>query len=195
MRKFSFNNTKRAQKGFTLIEIIIALAVIGVAIAGMLYYQNRAETGQKANNTVSALTSMVGSIKSTYAPANSYAGVTAGNLISAGLIVEPFTGAGTAITDPWGGAVTIGGAPGFFGIAFQAPSADVCMKIVTGLVRSAARVTVHTAAPTFVATATTAETMLTTGNVVKTNATANYNAANAATGCGDTAAFIGLVFR
>lgn len=188
-------NGMKRQKGFTLIEIIIALAVIGVAIAGMLYYQSRAESGQKANNTVSALTSMVGNIKSTFSPANTFTGVTAGNLVSAGVIVEPFTGTGTAITDPWGGAVTVGGAPGFFGLAFQAPNAEVCMKIVTGLVRSAARVTVHTAAPTFVATATTAETMLTTGTVVKTNATATYNAGNAATGCGDTAAFVSMVFR
>ncbi len=197
MIRSSFNKINRAkrQAGFTLIEIIIALAVIGVAIAGMLYYQNRAEAGQKANNSVSALTSMVGNIKSTFAPANSFAGVTAGNLVSAGLVVEPFTGAGTAITDPWGNAVVIGGAPGFFGIGVLAPNSEICMKIVTGLVRSAARVTVHTAAPAFVATATTAETMLTTGTVVKTNAQGAFNAANAATGCGDTAAHIGMVFR
>lgn len=185
----------RRQKGFTLIEIIIALAVIGVAIAGMLYYQSRAEAGQKANNTVSALTSMVGNIKSTFAPANSFAGVSAANLISAGAVVEPFTGAGTAITDPWGGAVVVGGSPGFFGISLQAPNAEVCMKIVTGLVRNASRVTVHTAAPTFVATATTAETMLTTGTVVKANAADVFNATNAAAGCGGTAAHIAMVFR
>lgn len=189
------NSGARRQKGFTLIEIIIALAVIGVAIAGMLYYQNRAEAGQKANNAVSALTSMVGSVKSNFAPANSFAGVTAGNLVSAGLIVEPFTGAGNAITDPWGGAVTVGGSAGFFGLSFQAPTSEICMKIVTGLVRSAARVTVHTAAPTFVGAATTAETMLTTGTVVKANAVDVFNAANAATGCGDTAAHIAMVFR
>lgn len=186
---------QRRQKGFTLIEIIIALAVIGVAIAGMLYYQSRAEAGQKANNTVSALTSMVGNIKTTFAPANSFAGVTATNLNSAGVIVEPFTGSGTAITDPWGGSVTVAGSPGFFGISLLAPNAEVCMKIVTGLVRNAARVTVHTAAPTFVTTATTAETMLTTGTVVKANAAATFDAANASSGCGGASAHIAMVFR
>lgn len=199
MSAFSFfrnaNVAKRRQKGFTLIEIIIALAVIGVAIAGMLYYQSRAEAGQKANNSVSALTTMVGNIKSTFAPSNSFAGVTAANLVSAGLVVEPFTAVGNTITDPWGQTFVVGGAQGFFGLGVEAPNSEACMKIVTGLVRNAARVTVHTAAPVFVTTATSAETMLTTGTVVKANASGAFDAGAAATGCGAATAHIGMVFR
>ena len=42
--KFTKTRTKHTQAGFTLVELVIVMAVIGVAISGVLYYQNKDAT-------------------------------------------------------------------------------------------------------------------------------------------------------
>lgn len=184
----------KKQKGFTLIEIIIALAVIGVAISGMLYYQSRADTSQKVNDTTSAITTMVGSIKTTFAPANSYADVTAQNLINAGLLVSPFTASGANIVDPWGINIVVGGNASFFGFTLTPPDAETCAKLATALVRNAARMTI--AADAAIAPAgTTLATFVTGATVIKADQAAQMNAANMATGCAVNNRLLAVAFR
>lgn len=181
-------------KGFTLIEIIIALAIMGVAISGMLYYQSRAETGQKVNDVVSAMTTMVGGIKTSFAPAGNYDAVTSANIVNAGLTVEPFVASGTTIIDPWGTTLSIAGKGAFFGMQVSAPDKETCTKLVTSLVRNASRMTVGSDAA-MVGTATTLEAFATGTNIAKADAASAYNPASSATGCSATGAKIVVVYR
>lgn len=185
----------RRQRGFTLVEIIIAMALAGVVIAGVMFYQSRAENTQRVNDAVQAMVTMAGSIKRVYAPANSYAAVAEAGLVNGGLVIKPFTASGTNILDPWGGDVTVGGSGPFFGLSFNAPSAEACQQLVSSMADNAVRITVHTAAPSFVGTATTAAAFLATGVVVKADAAATFDAANMASGCNGTARHVAFVFR
>ena len=189
------SSRSRKQKGFTLVEVIVVLAIVGVALAGVLVYQSMAENRNRTNNTINAVITMVGNVKSVFAAANSYAAVTSANLVNAGIPMTPFTTSGTTILDPWGNTMVVGGSGPFFGFGIRAPDSQTCIALVSSLAQSAVRVTVHTAAPAFSAAATTPVAFLGTGTVVKADASSAYDPVAAATGCGGATAHIGLVFR
>ena len=184
---------QRRQAGFTLIELIIALAVMGAAIGGMLYYQSRAEASQKTNDSVTALTTMVSSIKTNYGPSNSYAQVTIPNLVSGGMAVEPFKVSGSTIVDPWNNTILAEGDATKFAFRIGPVTRENCVTLANGLVRNALIVNVGNV------TAITGGT-LTGGGVYKASASATPDAAilNGATGCGiasDATRYVAAVFR
>lgn len=173
------------QKGFTLVEVIVVLALVGVAMVGVLMYQAMAEQQNRANAAVNALISMVGTTKSIFAPANTFAAVSTPNLINAGVPVAPFTSVGTAIQDPWGGTMEAGGSPAFFGFSLAMPDRDTCMAIAAAMAPASMR-TVATAGPaTWGTSATTVEAFLpgTGAAVIKANAAGTYDPAAASTQC------------
>lgn len=183
----------RKQAGFTLIEIIIALAVMGTAIGGMLYYQSRAENGQKVNDTITAATTMISGIKTNFGPTNSYAQVTIANLISGGMTVEPFKVNGANITDPWNNNLLMEGNASQFAFRLGPVSREVCVSLANGLVNNALILNVGNV------TAVTAGA-LTGGGAYKASASATPDASVllGATGCGiatDAQRFVAAVFR
>jgi len=187
---------QNGQKGFTLIEVLVVLAIAGVALAGVLVFQANAESRNRANDTIAALTSMVSDVRTAFRPANRYSGVSEAALVQAGVVDSPFAASGTAILDPWGNdTVAVGGSVPFFGISFQVPDRETCMRVVAALAPSADRITVHTTAQSFTGTATTAEGFMTAGTVVKVNATSAYDPAQAALGCAAATTFVGFAFR
>jgi prepilin-type N-terminal cleavage/methylation domain-containing protein len=192
MKTKSFSPRKARQAGFTLIEIIIALAVMGSAIGGMLYYQSRAETSQKTNDAVSALTTMVSSVKTNYGPAGTYAGVTVANIIAGGLTVEPLKVSGANIVDPWNNNVLAEGAAAQFAMRVGPLTRETCLAMANGLVRNAVILNVGNV------TAVTAGA-LTGGGVYKASAAATPDAGvlNGNTGCGianDAQRFVAATF-
>lgn len=183
---------RKGQRGFTLVEVIIVLAIVGVALAGVLVLQGQAEERNRITQVITALNAMAGTTRAVFAPANTFTAVTATNLINAGVVVPPFTVAGTAVNDPWGGGMTVGGSPSFFGFSVTAPNQSTCMAIVSALAPSAVRVTVggvnFTAGPGL-------DAFLTGTHVAKANAAAPFNAGNAAIGCNLAPVAIGFAFR
>lgn len=183
----------RKQAGFTLIEIIIALAVMGTAIGGMLYYQSRAETGQKVNDSITAATTMISGIKTNFGPSGSYALVTVANLISGGMTVEPFKVNGANITDPWNNNLLIEGGASQFALRIGPVSRDVCVSLSNGMVNNALILNVGNV------TAVTSGS-LTGGAAYKASASATPDPSVllGATGCGiatDAQRFVAAVFR
>ena len=186
---------RRRARGFTLVELMVVLAIMGAAFAGYLFYQSMLAERNKANDTVKALVSMVGDIKTNYQPANTFVGVTSAALSQSGVVKPPFTTSGTTILDAWGQVVTVGGSPAFFGVSMSMPDSDTCMRLVSAMAQSALRLTIHTAAPSFSTSATTPAAFLPVGTVVKADATANYDPANASAGCGAAQRHVSMVFR
>ena len=190
MNKFS---NKAKQTGFTLIEIIIALAILGAAISGMLYYQSRAETSQKVNDMITASVSMISNIKNNYGPSGSFAAVTIANLIAGGMAVSPFTAGATTITDPFGNAMLAEGSATQFAVRMGPLSKEVCVSLANGLVANALILNVGNV------TAVTSGA-LTGGGVYKASAAAAPDPAIllGTTGCGittDANRYIAAVFR
>jgi prepilin-type N-terminal cleavage/methylation domain-containing protein len=106
--KSGMKKTKRCS-GFSLIEIMIALAVIGLAVTLALLYQRKVESTVKVLESVSAITNMTSKIKSYYAAVGSYSGLTSERVHAMGLVVPPLTWDGVYIYDASGHTMSIWG--------------------------------------------------------------------------------------
>lgn len=138
---------KKSQRGFSLIETMIVLALIGTAVGLALVYQSRAQAAQQANGTVSAITNMAGKIRTFYAPTGSYAGISGTVVNGMSLVNQPLTwnATATSVMDPWGNAMAFvgnaaGATPTFvvtIGGTTSALDKEVCNTIASALVNGA----------------------------------------------------------
>lgn len=183
--------TKFKSHGFTLIEIMIALAIMGGALGLILAYQNKAEASQKANRTVEDVSLLASKIKTMYGPMNSYATVTATSLNDMGLTPGGMSFATPNIVDAYGNTVSITGAAASFAITIGGATGpldkEICSSIATNLSTQATAINVGGAA-------TAAAGAVSGGSAYKTTAGA-LSVANLATGCATASPVIALQFR
>lgn len=107
----------KTQKGFTLIEIIIVLALMAAAIGMYFGYQKFAIASQERNATTTSLVAMASKIRDLQRYAGGgYTGFTSGVVNSAGLVDQPVKWDGTVLREPRGGWVDVRGATGSFSI-------------------------------------------------------------------------------
>jgi len=78
----------RSQRVFTLIELVIALAVIGVAVGGVLFFQSSAEGRRKALAAAQGMSVLVGKVKSSGSQSGSYAHLTLANFVGGGALSD-----------------------------------------------------------------------------------------------------------
>lgn len=188
----------RRQRGFTLVEIIIAMALAGIVIAGVMFYQSRAENTQKTNDAVQSLVTIVGGIKRVYAAANNYTGLNGAAIGDAGLNIKPFSVSGGNLIDPWGGTtdIVVNSAGTMFALGVVAPSKEACMQLVTSMVDNALALAVRNGAHGLSTAGATPSAFLGTGaNLVKTDPSASINTGNALTGCDGATPRVVMVFR
>jgi len=186
----SRSKRKNGQGGFTLIEAIIVLALLGAVIATVMVRQSAANSDTKANDTVSTYANIVGQIRSAYSSAGSYTAVTNANLVNGGFIVSPLTGSGINITDPWNNPVTFAGNATLFAFSIKVQDKASCIKIVSSISANALQVTDGTTDPT--------TTLPFTTPTIKDSLAATqkaYDPAAAATACNKPGQFIGFLFR
>lgn len=197
MRK-QFAAKLKKSAGFTLIEIMVALGIIGAGAAVVLYYQGRAQTNAMTKDTVTAVSNMASKIKTYYAAQGTYNGISAAAINNMSLVAQPLTWDGTNIRDAGGNVVNIignaaGAAPSFvitLGGATSPLDKEACTGMSTGLGNGAD--TVRVGGTTTAVTTTNG--VIGAGNVYKTTAGV-LSMTNLATGCNDTSPVIGLQFH
>lgn len=99
----------RRSRGFTLIELGIALALIGIGLFFVISKLNETSDASKAQNLVSDLSGIITNTKRLYATQQSYNGVAIGTLRDNAVFPTAWNNAGT-ITGPFTGAVTVAAA-------------------------------------------------------------------------------------
>lgn len=142
--------TSRSQKGFTLIELIIALAVIGIGVGGILVFQSSAENRQRVVGATQGLAGLVGKTKAAWLPSGSYAGLNAAALGQAGFIESPYRLVGANLVDPWANNTGLTNASlnnRWFALTISPPNADTCVALSTAMAGIADRLVIADAAP------------------------------------------------
>lgn len=181
----------RRQLGFTIIEIMIALGIIGTAVAAVLYYQGRAEHNQTANKTAQDLALMASKIKTYLGPSNTYAAATPAWLNSSSLVAPPMKFDGTNLQDPWGNTMSVNGNTTTYAITIggttSALDKEVCASIASKMVDNATVINIGTAA-----TATAG--VVSGGSAYKANG-GTPDGALLATGCNTATPVIAMQFR
>jgi prepilin-type N-terminal cleavage/methylation domain-containing protein len=133
---------RRKAHGFTLVEVMITLAIFGAALAVVLYYQQRTSAVTKANDTSKALVQIVSTIRMNFLSSNGYTGLDYHWPYDAKVVPPPLRRDTTygAVNDPWGNIIDIVGGSSFFVIDIPRPAnadPEVCVAMVSTLARAA----------------------------------------------------------
>lgn len=138
MRSYS----KQQNRGFTLTEIAIVLAIVGVVLSGIWVAAKSVLDANKANQAVQDITTMASNIRSTFAATTQF--TSGGNqtsaMITAGIVpnslVDP--AAPTTAKNAWNGQVVIylnpsGANARQFRISYYGTPYDACIRIASQL--------------------------------------------------------------
>jgi len=142
--KESFNEILAQEEGgFTLVELVVVLAIIVVAIGAFLARQSATSQSSRVMTEAGNLQTVVGKINSTFAGRTSYAGATTAFLLAQGAFPTSMV-SGTNVVNGWNGNVTV--APGAGSTSVDITYADVpssaCIEFVANTSKSYRTVTV-----------------------------------------------------
>ncbi|HII0648225.1 TPA: type 4 pilus major pilin [Salmonella enterica subsp. enterica serovar Yopougon] len=101
---------KKYEKGLSLIEASMVLALSAIVISGVMFYYQSASDSNKTQNTISEVMSTIAAINGLYVGQSSYAGLGNAILHNSSAIPQSYKGSGensTTITNPFGGEMNV----------------------------------------------------------------------------------------
>lgn len=178
-------NNKKDEKGLSLIESAMVLALAATVTAGVMFYYQSASDSNKTQSAISEVMSATSAINGLYIGQSSYDGLTASVLKNSSAIPENYK-SGEKIMNPFGGELKVGAATagkGFgYYIALENLPKSACISLATlNLGTSAAGYGVVTNA-----TDSLKDTVLTSAQGVQTTPISPSNAATLCSGNGST---------
>jgi prepilin-type N-terminal cleavage/methylation domain-containing protein len=142
----------QAQSGFSLVEILLVIGIIGALMIGAFIVYPKVQLSRQVNEIVERNTIVAASTQQFFGD-RSYTGLTTATALSAGILEQSQT-----IT-PWGAMdIAATGTGNGFRIDYTALPLDVCRKLVAALESNASALRVGS---TFVKNTTTAFNVLT----------------------------------
>lgn len=127
---------KKFQKGLSLIEASMVLALSAIVVSGVMYYYQSASDNNKTQNTVSELMSIVSAVNGLYAGQQNYKGLTEQVLYNTSAVPENYKNSSTqGITHPFGDDIDVGpignnGENGYYVLLNKIPKA-ACINLAT----------------------------------------------------------------
>lgn len=178
-------NNKKDEKGLSLIESAMVLALAATVTAGVMFYYQSASDSNKTQSAISEVMSATSAINGLYIGQSSYDGLTASVLKNSSAIPENYK-SGEKIMNPFGGELKVGAATagkGFgYYIALENLPKSACISLATlNLGTSAAGYGVVTNA-----TDSLKDTALTSAQGVQTTPISPSNAATLCSSNGST---------
>ncbi len=154
MKPFTLSRKRDAlykQRGMSLVEIMIVIAIASIVLALTLRNAGRASDGVNSNDEIGELTVVITKIQQMYSNRASFAGATQEVLVNGGSFLKSRVVPGTTdLVNRWGGeisvaTVTVGGGAANNGIALtyqSVPSAE-CSAIIPKIDENVRVVTVN----------------------------------------------------
>lgn len=123
---------RRKQRGLTLIEAAMVLAVATLVLAGVMLAFQTASTSGKIGDSITQLGSIQQAVRSTYSGRSDYANLDAGVLIdSKALQAKMVNESSRTIRHPFNGNVEVAPATNGFTVTYDAMPPEACVKLVT----------------------------------------------------------------
>lgn len=96
------------QKGLSLIEASMVLALSAIVVSGVMYYYQAASDNNKTQTTVSEVMSIVSAINGLYVGTSGYAGLSQSVIYNTSAVPENYKASNQKIMHPFGGEVKLG---------------------------------------------------------------------------------------
>lgn len=101
-------NNKKREKGLSLIESAMVLALAATVTAGVMFYYQSASDSNKTQAAISEVMSATSAINGLYIGQSDYTGLTSGVLINSSAIPDNYKDkSANAIRNPFGGNLTV----------------------------------------------------------------------------------------
>lgn len=98
---------KKLEKGLSLIEASMVLALSAIVVSGVMFYYQSASDSNKTQSTISEVMSTIAAVNGLYVGQASYNGLNNGVLWNSSAIPQTYKGTSPDITNPFGGKLTI----------------------------------------------------------------------------------------
>ena len=135
MRNFKKFNTS---SGYSLIELVIVLAVVGVLSAGIFFARDRIFGAVNAKQEASTYQQMILALQDSFSLSPNYSNVSVEYLVGTGQVPPEWVASATEIRNTFGGLIDVGPTgPGGRQLLFttEAIPSEECQKIVRTLSR------------------------------------------------------------
>ena len=121
------------QKGLSLIEASMVLALSAIVVSGVMYYYQAASDNNKTQSTVSEVMSIISAVNGLYVGTSSYKGLDEKVIMNTSAIPENYKDGNSKIIHPFGGEIKIGAAAGdtkYFIILKEVPQ-GACVNLAS----------------------------------------------------------------
>jgi type II secretory pathway pseudopilin PulG len=120
------------QRGASLLEAIAYLGVAAIVVLAAVSLLQNAFGSARANQTIEDITGLRTNIRKMYSGQPYNDANMLANLITANAIPTTLAVSNGAVSNPWGGAVTLENTAATFTIKYTSVPQDVCMSVVSG---------------------------------------------------------------
>lgn len=125
----------KMEKGLSLIEASMVLALSAIVVSGVMFYYQSASDSNKTQNTVSQVMSVMSAINGLYVGQASYAGLTNEVLFNSSAVPENYKDKRTQkINNPFGGQLKVAekaGAGGGYTLTLEGVPKSSCVNIAS----------------------------------------------------------------
>ncbi|EOX7395761.1 type 4 pilus major pilin [Enterobacter quasiroggenkampii] len=125
---------KKAEKGLSLIEASMVLALSAIVVSGVMFYYQSASDSNKTQNTVSQVMSVMSAINGLYVGQASYTGLSDTVLYNSSAVPANYKGSTGVINNPFGGRLHVApntGATGGYALLLDGVPQSSCVNIAS----------------------------------------------------------------
>lgn len=122
----------KMEKGLSLIEASMVLALSAIVVSGVMFYYQSASDSNKTQNTVSQVMSVMSAINGLYVGQASYTGLTDAVLYSSSAVPENYKDkTNKQINNPFGGKLRVAPSGGGYTLSLDGVPKSSCVNIAS----------------------------------------------------------------